>query len=55
MKPQNYESKNEQIRTAFAKLKKANPKHFKEKLNLSWSNWRFGMESLPDSAAVVLE
>ncbi len=51
MKPQNYEAKNEQIRAAFAKLKKANPKHFKAKLNLSWSNWGFGMESLADSAA----
>jgi sugar phosphate isomerase/epimerase len=51
MKPQNYEAKNEQIRTAFAKLKKSNPKHFKAKLNLSWSNWGFGLESLADSAA----
>jgi sugar phosphate isomerase/epimerase len=51
MKMQNYEAKNEQIRAAFAKLKKSDPKRLKPKLNLSWSNWGFGLESLADSAA----
>ncbi len=49
MNPQNFETKNEQIRAAFAKLKKSDPKRLKARLNLSWSNWGFGLESLADA------
>ena len=51
MKPQNYELKNEKIRAAFAALKKEHPERLKTRLNLSWSNWGFGIELLADSAA----
>ena len=50
MKLQNYEVKNEKIKKAFLLLKKNNPGKFKKKLNLSWSNWGFGLESLTESA-----
>jgi sugar phosphate isomerase/epimerase len=50
MKKQNFELKNEKIRTAFNVLKKNNPEKMKKRLNLSWSNWGFGLESLQDSA-----
>ena len=49
MKLQNFEQKNKRIRDKFLKLKKANPKAFEKRLNLSWSNWGFGMESLERS------
>jgi len=45
MKLQNYEIKNRQIRERFIELKKAKPGNFKNRLNFSWSNWGFGMES----------
>jgi len=48
---QNYEIKNEKIRSAFVELKKNHPENFKKKLNLSWSNWGFGIETLAASAA----
>lgn len=51
MKPQNYELKSEKIRAAFAALKKEHPERLKTRLNLSWSNWGFGIELLADSAA----
>lgn len=51
MKLQNFEAKNEKIRSAFQELKKNHPEKLKRRLNLSWSNWGFGMESLADSAA----
>lgn len=51
MTKQNYELKNEKIRRAFEDLKKNSPEKLKKRLNLSWSNWGFGMESLADSAA----
>lgn len=51
MKPQNYELKNEKIQAAFAALKKEHPERLKTRLNLSWSNWGFGIEPLADSAA----
>jgi sugar phosphate isomerase/epimerase len=50
MKPQNYEKKNAAIREKFDALKQSG-KLGKERLNLSWSNWGFGLESLTDSAA----
>lgn len=48
---QNYQVKNEKIRKAFEDLKKNHPERLKDKLNLSWSNWGFGIESLAESAA----
>jgi sugar phosphate isomerase/epimerase len=50
MKKQNYEVKNEKIREDFTNLKKEKPELFERRLNLSWSNWGFGMEALADSA-----
>lgn len=43
---QNFELKNKQIHNSFLKLKKENPKKLARKLNLSWSNWGFGIEPL---------
>ena len=51
MKKQNYELKSDKIRAAFKKLKSKQPERLKQRLNLSWSNWGFGMESLSDSAS----
>jgi len=51
MKTQNYELKSEKIRKAFFELKKNNPEKLKNRLNLSWSNWGFGVEPLADSVA----
>jgi len=51
MKPQNFERDNEKIRAAFDRLRRRQPGRFKARLNLSWSNWGFGMERLSDSAA----
>jgi sugar phosphate isomerase/epimerase len=51
MKKQNYELKNEKIRSAFLALKQDHPERLKQRLNLSWSNWGFGIEPLADSAA----
>jgi D-psicose/D-tagatose/L-ribulose 3-epimerase len=50
MKNQNFELKNEKIRIAFTELKKNQPEKMKRRLNLSWSNWGFGLESLQDTA-----
>jgi D-psicose/D-tagatose/L-ribulose 3-epimerase len=50
MKKQNYENKTEKIRSAFLELKKKHPEKIITRLNLSWSNWGFGIESLEDSA-----
>lgn len=47
---QNYEKKNAEIREAYLKAKKGDPAKFEDRLNLSWSNWGFGMESLANSA-----
>jgi D-psicose/D-tagatose/L-ribulose 3-epimerase len=51
MKKQNFELKNEKIQLAFQELKKDHPERLQRRLNLSWSNWGFGMESLRASAA----
>lgn len=51
MKMQNAAIKTEKIKKAFLALKKAHPKKLKTRLNLSWSNWGFGIEPLEDSAA----
>ncbi len=50
MKKQNFEIKNDKIHEAFRKLKRENPARCRQRLNLSWSNWGFGMESLAESA-----
>jgi len=47
---QSFEQKNQNIREAFLKAKQENPKAFAPCLNLSWSNWGFGMEKLEVSA-----
>jgi sugar phosphate isomerase/epimerase len=46
MKKQNYELKNDQIRQRFDALRKSNPNLGKTRLNVSWSNWGFGLEPL---------
>src|ERR1700679_3805163 len=51
MKKQNFESKTEKIRADFLELKKKHPEKLKTRLNLSWSNWGFGIEPLSDSLA----
>jgi sugar phosphate isomerase/epimerase len=48
---QNFQQKNERIRADFLAAKKAQPERFKARLNLSWSNWGFGLEPLAASAA----
>jgi D-psicose/D-tagatose/L-ribulose 3-epimerase len=50
MKKQNYEIKNDKIKDTFVELRKNYPDRFKKRLNLSWSNWGFGLESLEQSA-----
>ena len=50
MKKQNFELKNDHIRAAFSKLKQEHPGKLARRLNLSWSNWGFGMEPLAQSA-----
>jgi D-psicose/D-tagatose/L-ribulose 3-epimerase len=50
MRQQRFEAKNDRIREEFGSLKKASPEKFKSRLNLSWSNWGFGRESLAESA-----
>jgi sugar phosphate isomerase/epimerase len=46
---QRFEKKNQEIREAFLQLKKEHPERFESRLNLSWSNWGFGLEALEDS------
>ncbi|CAH0120240.1 MULTISPECIES: sugar phosphate isomerase/epimerase [unclassified Paenibacillus] len=48
---QNFELKNEKIRSAFLEWKRKAPERFERRLNFSWSNWGFGMEPLAESAA----
>ncbi len=50
MKLQNFEIKSQKIKEEFLKLKNEAPARFKKRLNLSWSNWIFGLESLEDTA-----
>lgn len=50
MRQQNFETKNEAIAEKFYALKKNYPDRLKTRLNLSWSNWGFGRETLADSA-----
>jgi sugar phosphate isomerase/epimerase len=47
---QHFEEKNDRIEAGFRELRKS-PEKLKTRLNLSWSNWGFGRETLADSAA----
>jgi len=49
MKQQNFEIKDERIRRDFESLLKSDPGVAAQRLNLSWSNWGFGMEPLATS------
>ncbi|MDC3426360.1 sugar phosphate isomerase/epimerase [Aquibacillus sp. 3ASR75-11] len=49
MKKQNYQVVDEKIKKAFNKLKSEHPEKLKTRLNLSWSNWGFGLEPLEES------
>ena len=49
MNSQNWQKKSDKIRADYLAAKKANPDKFKATLNLSWSNWGFGMEPLATS------
>ncbi len=50
MELQNFDKKNQKIKEQFLKLKSKFPEKLKKPLNLSWSNWGFGLEKLADSA-----
>jgi len=47
---QNFQRKNEEIRAQFAALRQTHPARMDARLNLSWSNWGFGLETLDVSA-----
>lgn len=49
MKLQKLDEKNAKIRYAFEKLKAEHPERLKDRLNLSFSTWVFGMEELEES------
>ena len=51
MRRQHFEDKNARIQDRFHQLKKNYPERLKTRLNLSWSNWGFGRETLQESAA----
>lgn len=55
MTPQNYELKNAAIREQFEDIKEHHPEQLKQKLNLSWSNWGFGLEAMDTSAKRLAE
>jgi len=46
MNQQNYEIKNAKIREQFEALRTSHPEKLSQRLNLSWSNWGFGIEPL---------
>lgn len=50
MHRQNFEVHNADIAERFRELRKKHPEKLETRLNLSWSNWGFGRESLADSA-----
>ena len=50
MELQNFEVKNRKIKKTFLKIKAESSEKFAQHLNLSWSNWGFGIENLIDSA-----
>ena len=49
MSKQNFEKKSEKIRESFQRLKMEHPEKLSRRLNFSWSNWGFGIESITDS------
>lgn len=49
MKLQNYQMKDKSIHDSFIDAKSKNPDNFKRRIDLSWSIWVFGLESLEDS------
>jgi D-psicose/D-tagatose/L-ribulose 3-epimerase len=51
MRQQHFEESNSRIRERFTELKKKSPEKLQSRLNLSWSNWGFGRETLGESAA----
>ncbi len=51
MHQQHFEESNNCIRERFKDLKQKSPEKLRTRLNLSWSNWGFGRESLADSAS----
>jgi sugar phosphate isomerase/epimerase len=55
MRQQHFELKNNRIRRSLREAKKRFPERFTTRLNLSWSNWGFGLESLKDSAVRLLK
>jgi sugar phosphate isomerase/epimerase len=50
MTGQNFELRNAEIHAHFAALKSQHPERLRPRLQLSWSNWGFGMEPLERSA-----
>ncbi len=50
MRRQNFVAKTDRIREAFTNLRRDDPARLTRRLDLSWSNWGFGMESLSVSA-----
>lgn len=51
MSKQNYQIKTDRIAEQFAQARKDSPERFERRLDLSWSNWGFGLEPLATSAA----
>lgn len=51
MNLQNFELKNQKIHAAFLEIKNRQPERLKKRLNLSWSNWGFGLEMLDEAVA----
>lgn len=49
MSLQNYQRVDQRIHAAFSTALRAQPERFAKRLNLSWSNWGFGLERLEDS------
>ncbi|QGQ98944.1 sugar phosphate isomerase/epimerase [Paenibacillus psychroresistens] len=47
---QNFELKNAKIKADFLNIKQNQPEKLQQRLNFSWSNWGFGMESLKETA-----
>jgi D-psicose/D-tagatose/L-ribulose 3-epimerase len=50
MHRQHFEEKNDRIREQFIELKRTSPEISRTRLNVSWSNWGFGRETLAASA-----
>jgi hypothetical protein len=49
MTPQRFEVKSQRIRAEFLRRKAESPQRLERRLELSWSNWGFGIEELADS------